>query len=170
MDRSDQALARPNKTIQGDFMSVKPIPEGASRLVPHLVCDGAAEAIEFYKKAFDAVEVMRMPSPDGKIMHAQLKIHGETLYLCDPMQGKDPKALGGSPVTMSLWSEDADASFNKAVEAGATVTMPLDDMFWGDRYGRLVDPFGHHWAIMMQKENLTPEQIGERAQAAFAQA
>lgn len=150
-------------------MSVKPIPDGVSIMVPHLVCEGASEAIEYYKKAFKAEEVMRMPSPDGKVMHAHLKISGQDLYLCDPfMQSQGPKALGGSPVTVSLWTEDVDALFAQAIEAGGTVTMPVADMFWGDRYGKLVDPFGHNWALMTHKEDLTPEQIGQRAQAAFA--
>jgi len=143
-------------------MSVKPIPEGMHSITPHLVCEGAAEAIEFYKKAFDAVENGRMPTPDGKIMHAQIRIGDSPLMLVDAfpdMGAFGPKALKGSPVTIHLYVEDADKTFDQAVAAGATVRMPLADMFWGDRYGQLIDPFGHIWSIATHKHDYTPEQM-----------
>jgi uncharacterized glyoxalase superfamily protein PhnB len=143
-------------------MSVKPIPEGMHSITPHLVCEGAADAIEFYKKAFDAVENGRMPTPDGKIMHAQIRIGDSAVMLVDafPEMGAcGPKALKGSPVTIHLYVEDADKTFNQAVAAGATVRMPLADMFWGDRYGQVTDPFGHNWSIATHKHDFTPEQM-----------
>lgn len=145
--------------------AVKPIPEGMHTITPHLVCEGAAEAIEFYKKAFGAVERGRMPGPDGKIMHAMLSIGDSPLMLNDDFPemagGRGPKALQGSPVTLHLYVEDVDAAFAKAVAAGATVRMPVADMFWGDRYGQVTDPFGHHWSLATHKQDLTSEQITE---------
>ncbi len=150
-----------------------PIPAGYHALTAHLVVDGAAEAIEFYKKAFGAEEHCRMPMPsaDGtiKLGHAELQIGDSKLFLADefPDYGSVGPA-GGSPVTIHLYVTDADAAFARAVEAGATVSMPLADMFWGDRYGKLVDPYGHHWSIAEHLEDLTPEQTQERMAAAFA--
>jgi PhnB protein len=141
---------------------VKPIPEGSHSLTPHLVCDDASAAIEFYKKAFNAVELSRMPGPGGKLMHALLRIGDSNLMLVDEMPqwgALGPKALKGSPVTIHLYVEDADATVAQAVAAGATVTMPLAQMFWGDRYGQLRDPSGHHWSVATHTQDLTPEQI-----------
>ena len=141
---------------------VKPIPEGMHSLTPHLVCDGAAKAIEFYKAAFGAREEMRMPMPDGRLMHAMLRIGGSALMLVDemPQMGAlGPKALKGSPVTIHLMVEDVDATMAQAQRAGATVTMPPQDMFWGDRYGQLTDPFGHRWSVATHLQDLTPDQI-----------
>lgn len=141
---------------------VKPIPEGMSTVTPHLVCAGAAEAIEFYKRAFQAEEVLRLPDPGGKLMHAQIRIGNSALMLVDeyPDCGcLGPGALKGSAVTLHLYVEDADSFFARAVAAGATVTMPLEDMFWGDRYGKLVDPFGHHWSVATHIRDMTPEEI-----------
>jgi uncharacterized glyoxalase superfamily protein PhnB len=149
---------------------IKPIPSGFHTLTPHLVVKGASQAIEFYKKAFGAEELFRMPGPDGKsIMHADLKIGDSHVFLVDefPEMGcRGPASIGGTPVTIHMYVEDVDAAFGKAVAAGAQVRMPLADMFWGDRYGVLADPFGHAWSIATHKEDLTPEQIGKRAQAA----
>jgi uncharacterized glyoxalase superfamily protein PhnB len=131
-------------------------------LTPHLVCDDAAAAIEFYKTAFGAVEAMRLPGPGGKLMHAMVRIGDSALMLVDafPQMGAlSPKALNGSPVTIHLFVPDTDATMAKAVAAGASVKMPAQDMFWGDRYGQLVDPFGHHWSIATHLQDLTPEQI-----------
>ncbi len=142
--------------------TVKPIPEGMHSLTPHLVCANAADAIEFYKKAFSAVETMRLPGPDGKLMHAALRIGDSALMLVDeyPQMGAlGPKSLKGSPVTIHLFVENADAAFEQAVAAGATVTMPLADMFWGDRYGMLQDPFGHNWSVATHVRDLTPQEI-----------
>ena len=144
--------------------AVKPIPEGMHSLTPHLVCNGAAQAIEFYKKAFNAVELTRLPGPQGRVMHSMLRIGNSALMLNDEfpeMGGFGPKSLKGSPVTIHLYVEDADAAVAQAVAAGAKLTMPLADMFWGDRYAQLEDPFGHHWSVATHQRDLTPEQIQE---------
>jgi uncharacterized glyoxalase superfamily protein PhnB len=141
---------------------VKPIPDGMHSLTPHLVCDGAAAAIDFYKKAFGAVEEARLPGPGGKIMHAMLSIGDSKLMLVDEwpdMGAVGPKKLNGSPVTIHLYVTDVDATMKQAEAAGATVAGPATDMFWGDRYGRLIDPFGHHWSVATHKQDLTPEEI-----------
>ncbi|MBB3121305.1 VOC family protein [Pseudoduganella violacea] len=145
---------------------VKAIPEDMHSLTPHLVCAGAAQAIDFYKKAFGAVEGARMPGPDGKIMHALLRIGNSALMLMDeaPAWGSvGPNTLKGSPVTIHLYVEDADATFARALEAGATTKMPVTEMFWGDRYGVLTDPFGHSWSIATHVRDLTPEEIAAAA-------
>jgi PhnB protein len=131
-------------------------------LTPHLVCAGAADAIEFYKEAFGAVEQRRLATPDGKLMHAAVRIGDSTLMLVDefPEWGSlGPKSLKGSPVTIHLSSDDVDAAVAKAVAAGATVTMPVADMFWGDRYGVVQDPFGHNWSIATHLKDMSPEEI-----------
>ncbi len=152
---------------------VKPIPEGFHTLTPYLVVRDAARGIEFYKRAFGAVELGRLLTPDGKsIMHAALKIGDSVLMLNDEfpdMKALSPQALGGTGVTLHLYVENVDAAFNKAVSAGATVSMPLMDAFWGDRYGQLLDPFGHKWSLATHKQDLTPEQIRKGGEAAFAQ-
>jgi PhnB protein len=149
----------------------KPIPEGFNTLTPHLVVKGASKAIDFYEKAFSAEEIRRMPGPDGKsIMHAELKIGNSRLMLVDEfpeMNARGPESIGGTPVTIHMFVEDADTVFNRAVNAGAQVRMPLADMFWGDRYGVLADPFGHLWSIATHKEDLTPEEIRKRMQSSF---
>jgi len=142
--------------------SANPIPQGMHSLTPHLVCAGAASAIDFYKAAFGAEESARLPGPNGKLMHAAVRIGDSTLMLVDEMPeygALGPKALKGSPVTIHLYVEDADATFARAVAAGAKVTMPLSDMFWGDRYGQLEDPFGHRWSIATHQRDLTPQEI-----------
>ncbi|MGF6598751.1 PhnB protein [Paraburkholderia sp. GAS448] len=144
--------------------AVKAIPEGMHALTPHLVCAGAADAIEFYKKAFNAVELVRLPGPQGRLMHASLRIGDSTLMLVDEMPehgALGPKALKGSPVTIHLYVENADATVEQAVAAGAKVTMPVADMFWGDRYGQLEDPFGHRWSVATHKRDVTPEEMQE---------
>ena len=143
-------------------MKVKPIPEGMHSVPPHLVCAGAAEAIEFCKKAFGAVEGARLPGPDGKLMHAMIRIGDSAVMLVDEMPqwgALGPKSLEGSPVTIHLYVEDVDAVVKRAVSLGAKVTMPVDDMFWGDRYGKLEDPFGHHWSIGTHKRDVTAEEM-----------
>jgi PhnB protein len=147
-----------------------PIPEGFHTVTPHMICKDAAGAIEFYKKAFGAEEVFRMPGPGGVIMHAEIQIGNSRIMLADEfpdMNCKGPKSIGGSPVTIHLYVNDADAAFEKATKAGATVTMPVTDMFWGDRYGKVEDPYGHHWSIATHKTEFTPEEIMEGAQKAF---
>jgi len=151
-----------------------PIPTGFHAITPHLVLKGASEAIDFYKRAFGAKEVSRLPfpGPDGtmKVGHAELQIGDSRLFLADefPDYGSLGPAGGRSPVTIHVYVTDADAAFAQAVEAGATVAMPLADMFWGDRYGKLVDPFGHHWSVAEHLEDLTPDQVQQRMAAAFA--
>ena len=144
--------------------AVKPIPDGMHSLTPHLVCAGAADAIEFYKKAFNAVELSRLPGPQGKVMHSMLRIGNSALMLNDefPEFGAfGPKSINGSPVTIHLYVEDADAAVAQAVAAGAKVTVALADMFWGDRYAKLEDPFGHHWSVATHTHDLSPQQIQE---------
>ena len=151
---------------------INPIPSGFHTLTPHLVVKGASKAIEFYKKAFGAEEIRRVPGPDGKsVLHADLKIGDSHVFLVDEfpeMDCRGPQSIGGTPVTIHMFVEDVDAAFSKAVAAGAQVKMPLSDMFWGDRYGLLTDPFGHAWSMASHKEDLTPEEIGKRAQGACA--
>lgn len=148
-------------------------PAGQRTITPHLTVRGAAMAIDFYKHAFAAVEVMRMPGPDGfSIGHAHIMIGDSHLFLADesPMGGdKAPPSLGGTPVSVHLYVQDVDAVMKKAEEQGAKVLMPAADMFWGDRFGKIADPFGHHWSIATHKEDLTPQQMGKRAEAFFAQ-
>ena len=144
------------------------LPEGMHRLSPHLVCAGAADAIEFYVKAFGATEMIRLPGPDGKLMHASVSINGSSVLLVDEMLDhgiKSPKTLGGTPVTIHLVVPDVDAFVDRAVAAGATVTMPVEDAFWGDRYGVLEDPFGHSWSVATPIREMTPEQIRAAAEA-----
>ena len=146
--------------------AVKPIPDGMHSLTPHLICAGAADAIEFYKKAFNAVDLARLPGPDGKLMHAAVRIGDSTLMLVDenPQWGAlGPKALKGSPVTIHLYVGDVDATVAQAVAAGAKITMPVADMFWGDRYGVIEDPFGHHWSIATPKREVTKAELREAA-------
>ncbi|MEQ1576374.1 MAG: VOC family protein [Hyphomicrobium sp.] len=141
---------------------VKPVPDGTRTVTPHLVCAGAADAIEFYKTAFGAVEMMRLPGPGGKLMHACIRIGDSPVFLVDeyPAHGSaGPLVLKGSPVTLHLSVEDADAFVARAVAAGAKVTMPLADMFWGDRYGQIVDPFGHCWSVATHLRDMTVEEI-----------
>ena len=143
---------------------VRPIPEGFRSVTPHLVCEGAAEALTFYQQAFGATELIRMPGPNGKLMHAEIRIGDSVMMLADdfPEYGsRGPRALQGSAVTIHLYVEDADALWNRALAAGATALMPLGDMVWGDRYGMLVDPFGHQWSIATHQRDVTPEQMQE---------
>ena len=147
--------------------TVKAIPDGMHTITPHLVCDGAADAIEFYKKAFNAIELARLPDPGGKLMHAMLQIGDSVIMLNDEYTDwgvLGPKTIGGSPITIHLYVNDVDSAFAQAVDAGATVKMPVADMFWGDRYGVVVDPFGHNWSLATHKQDLSPEQIAEAMQ------
>jgi uncharacterized glyoxalase superfamily protein PhnB len=159
---------------EGDVTKrVKAIPEGYHTVTPHLTVRGAAQAIEFYKRAFGAEEQMRMPGPDGKsVMHAELKIGNSIIFLNDEYPDtrcRSPLSLGGIAGSLHLYVEDVDAAFKRAVAAGAQVRMPVADMFWGDRYGKVVDPFGHEWGIGTHKEDLTPDEILKRRDAFFAQ-
>ena len=143
-------------------MKSKPIPQGMHSVTPHLVCAGAANAIEFYKKAFGAVEAGRLPGPDGRLVHAAIRIGDSTVMLVDEMPewgALGPKALKGSPVTIHLYVDDVDACVARAVKAGAKVTMPVEDQFWGDRYGKLEDPFGHHWSVATHLRDVSPDEM-----------
>jgi PhnB protein len=152
---------------------VKPIPEGYHTLTPSLIVDGADKAIAFYKKALGAEEIFRMNGADGKtVMHSELKIGDSRFFVSDEMRDmgcQSPKTLGGSPVALFLYVEDVDASFKRALDAGATVRMPVQDMFWGDRYGKLADPFGHEWGMATHKEDVSPEEMRKRGEAAMAE-
>jgi uncharacterized glyoxalase superfamily protein PhnB len=133
-------------------------------VTPHLVCAGAAKAIDFYKKAFGATEEARLPGPDGKLMHAAIRIGDSTVMLADEMPewgSLGPKALKGSPVTIHLYVEDADKFVERAVKAGANVMMPVSEQFWGDRYGKIEDPFGHHWSVATHVRDVSREEMGE---------
>ena len=152
-------------------MSTKPIPEGYHTLTPYLAVNDAAQAIDFYKKAFGAKERMRMEAPGGKIGHAELEIGDSLVMLSDPFPQstvKPPTEIGGTSASIFMYVEDVDAVVQQAVDAGATVTMEVADQFWGDRFGSVSDPFGHTWSIASHVEDLTPEEIGERGKAAMA--
>jgi PhnB protein len=150
---------------------VAAIPKGFHSVTPHLTVRGAADAIEFYKRAFRARERGRMPGPDGKaIMHAELQIGDSIVFLADefPDMGcRAPQTLGGTTGTLHIYVEDVDKAFQRAVAAGGEVRMPVTDMFWGDRYAKLADPFGHEWGLATHKENLSAREIGRRAQEFF---
>lgn len=151
-------------------MPVKPVPEGYHTVTPYLVVDGAAAAIDFYERAFGAREIMRLPGPPGKIAHAELRIGDSTIMLGDEMPGNlsSPGTLGGSPMGLFLYVEDVDALYQQAVAAGAKIGMEPADMFWGDRYGKLTDPFGHNWSIGTHKEDVAPEEMERRMREATA--
>ena len=147
----------------------KPIPEGYHTATPYLIIKGAASAIEFYKKAFGATELMRMADPSGRIGHAEIRIGNSPIMLSDeaPEMGyRSPQSLGGSPVGILLYVEDVDAVFSQAVAAGAKVERPVADQFYGDRSGGVTDPFGHVWYIATHKEDVSPEEMHKRAAAA----
>jgi PhnB protein len=151
---------------------VRPIPEGFRTVTPHLVCDGAAAAIDFYKQAFGAVEIGRLDMPDGKIGHAEIRIGDSRLMLADafPDYGsRGPLALNGTPVFIHLYVDDADAVWNQAVAAGAKPTMPLGDAFWGDRYGQVEDPFGHRWSIATHRRAVSLEEMQDALKQMAAQ-
>lgn len=148
---------------------VKPIPEGYHTVTPYLIVKDGARAIEFYKKAFGAKELMRMAGPDGKIGHAEIKIGDSPIMLADEnpkMGARSPQSLGGSPVSILLYVEDVDTVFNQAVAAGGKVERPIADQFYGDRTGGLTDPFGHIWYISTHKEDVSPDEMKKRAAAA----
>lgn len=149
-----------------------PIPPGFHSLTVHLAVKGAADYIDFLKHAFSAVELARSPGPGGKLMHALMRIGDSVIMFADdfgPEFGMPPLAQGRLPFHLNLYVPDADAAFHQAVAAGCEVTMPLADQFWGDRYGHVRDPFGFQWAIATRKEELTPEEMQERAAKAFGQ-
>lgn len=154
-------------------MSVKPIPDGCERIIPHITVKGASKAIEFYKKAFGATVRHEMKHPDGRIMHADLRVGDSVIYLNDDFpemcggKERNPQALGGTPCTLHFYVKDTDAAVKKAKDAGATVTMEPEDMFWGDRYGTVQDPFGHTWSFATRVKDMSPEEMAEASKAAF---
>ena len=151
-------------------MPTNPIPEGY-HITPYLAVDDAAQAIEYYKKAFGAVEQVRMDAPGGKIGHAELKIGDSRVMLSDSFpqaSTKTPKELGGTSAGVFMYVHDVDAVVQQAVDAGATVTMEVADQFWGDRFGSITDPFGHSWSIATHVEDVPPEEMAERAKQAMS--
>jgi PhnB protein len=152
-------------------MATQPIPEGYHTVTPYLAVEDATEAIEYYTKAFDAKERVRMETPDGKVGHAELEIGDSIVMLSDPFpqaSTKPPNELGGTSVSVFMYVEDVDAVVKRAVDAGAMVTMEVADQFWGDRFGSVKDPFGHLWSIATHVEDVPPEEMAERAKAAMA--
>jgi PhnB protein len=144
--------------------AVKSIPEGMHSLTPHLICADAMKAMEFYKTAFGAVELARLPGPNGKLMHGAMRIGDSVMMLVEeaPDHGMvGPLALKGSPVTIHMYVDDVDAGVAKAVAAGCTLKMPPTDMFWGDRYATLADPFGHQWSMATHTRDVTPDEMRE---------
>jgi uncharacterized glyoxalase superfamily protein PhnB len=147
--------------------------EHENTLIPHLVVHNAADAIEFYKKALDFVQEIRIPTPDGRILHCKLTRGPAVIMLCDEFSDMDassrsPQSLHGSAVTLHLAVPDIDAAFAKAITAGAKAKMPPMDMFWGDRYGKFIDPFGHVWSMSTHKQDVSPQQMQQRATARFS--
>ncbi|HEX3742833.1 MAG TPA: VOC family protein [Bryobacteraceae bacterium] len=151
---------------------VQPIPKGFHAVTPYMVVNDAAKAIDFYKRAFDATEITRMEAPGGKIGHAEIQIGDSIVMLAEEMpqmDTKSPQTLGGTTCGIFLYVGDVDAVFQKAVSAGAKSTMPVADMFWGDRYGKVTDPFGHSWSLATRKEEVSPAELHKRIQAGMAQ-
>ncbi len=149
-------------------MPVKPIPDGYHTATPYLIVKGAAEALEFYKRAFGAEEVMRCPMPDGRLGHAEIQIGNSRIMLADEfpeMGAKGPASLGGTPVGICLYVLDSDAAFQRALAAGARTLRPLQDQFYGDRSGTLTDPFGHQWTVATHREDVPLEEIERRMKA-----
>ena len=148
-------------------MAVQRIPAGYHTVTPYLIIQGVARAIEFYKQAFEAVEVMRIPGPEGRVMHAEIQIGDSSLMMsdeCPDPKFRGPQSLGGTPVTMMMYVEDVDAQFARAVAAGAITVQPVANTFYGDRAGTLIDPFGHSWCMASRIENVSAEVINRRMQ------
>ena len=144
----------------------KPIPDGYPRVTPYLCVAGANAAIDFYRTVFGAVERMRIPAPGGKIGHAELRLGDSVIMLSDEypeMNVRGPKSIGGTPVTVSVYVEDVDDAFARAVQAGAKTIRPVENQFYGDRSGQFEDPFGHHWSVATHVEDVPPDEIGRRA-------
>lgn len=151
--------------------NVQPIPKGFHSVTPYLVVDDANRAIEFYKRAFGAKEIMKMEAPGGKIGHAEIQIGDSMIMLADAMPGsgnKSPRMLGGTAAGLMLYVQNVDSVFNQAVSAGAKVDQPLANQFWGDRYGKITDPFGHSWSLATHVEDVAPQEMAKRAKEAMA--
>jgi PhnB protein len=151
---------------------VLPVPRGYHTVTPYLTVQGAAEAIDFYQRAFGAVEMVRMPGPGGRLMHAEVKIGDSVVMVSDEFPGmsgsRSPQSLGGTSGYVFLYVPDVDQTFRRAVDAGARVAMPLMDMFWGDRFGKVIDPFGHTWGMATHKEDVPPDEMAKRQREALA--
>jgi len=148
-----------------------PIPDGYPRVMPYLIVDGAAGAIDFYTSVLGATERMRMPAPDGKIGHAELELGDSLIMLADEfpdMDARGPRTVGGTPVSLMVYVEDADAAFDRAIQAGAKSLQPVEDKFYGDRSGRFEDPFGHRWDVATHVEDVPPDEMAKRAAEAMA--
>ena len=148
-----------------------PIPDGYPRVIPYLIVDGGTAAIDFYSSVLGATERMRMPAPDGKIGHAELELGDSLIMLADEfpdMDARGPKAMGGTPVSLLVYVEDADAAFDRAIQAGAKSLQPVEDKFYGDRSGRFEDPFGHRWDVATHVEDIPPDEMAKRAAEAMA--
>jgi PhnB protein len=160
-------LPRERPNLQGAFMpdNVRPIPEGYHSLTPAITCKNAANAIDFYKEAFGATEINRMPGPGGMIMHAELRIGDSVIFVSDEFPGMSVAPTPGATPSsyLFLYAPDVDTIFNRAVAAGAQVSMPVVDMFWGDRYGKLTDPFGHSWGVATHVEDVAPDEMARRS-------
>jgi PhnB protein len=153
-------------------MAVRPIPDGYHTATAYLIVNDAARALEFYKRAFNAKEVMRLAGPDGKVMHAEMKVGDSPIMLADEfpeMGARSPQSFGGSPVSILLYVDDVDARFSQAIAAGATVQRAVTDQFYGDRSGTLIDPFGHVWSIATHKEDVSAEEMHRRFEASMKQ-
>jgi uncharacterized glyoxalase superfamily protein PhnB len=169
--RKKASKKKSNRASRPAKKKVQAIPAGYHTVTPYIVCRDASNAIEFYKRAFGAKEKIRMPGPGGKLMHAEIKVGDSVVMLCDEMPemgAVSPASLGGSPASILMYVKNVDAAVEKAATAGATVVMPVQDMFWGDRYGRVKDPFGHEWQIATHKEDLTAKQMAQRQKAAMS--
>ena len=148
-----------------------PIPDGYPRVIPYLIVDGGTAAIDFYSSVLGATERMRMPAPDGKVGHAELELGDSLIMLADEfpdMDARGPKAVGGTPVSLLVYVEDADAAFDRAIQAGAKSLQPVEDKFYGDRSGRFEDPFGHRWDVATHVEDIPPDEMAKRAAEAMA--
>jgi len=149
----------------------KPIPDGYPRVTPYLIIDGASAAIDFYRSVLGATERMRMPAPDGRVGHAELEIGDSLIMLADEfpeMEARSPKTVGGTPVSLHVYVEDADSVFDRAIQAGARALRPIEDQFYGDRSGQFEDPFGHQWNVATHVEDVPPDEMAARAAAAMA--
>jgi PhnB protein len=145
--------------------SVHPVPAGYHSLTPYITCKNATSAIDFYKKVFGATEINRMPGPGGVIMHAELRIGDSVIFISDEFPGMSvaPSGDGPAPYSLFLYTDNVDDVFNRAVSQGCHADMPLSDMFWGDRYGKVTDPFGHHWGLAQHIEDVVPEEMQRRS-------
>lgn len=171
------SLHRPKALPENEFLlevmmaeAASAVPKGLHTMTPQLTLDNAAATMDWYKKALGASEVSRSLGPDGKVMHAELRIGDSSFYCNDVMMGHGPKGYGGSPASFWIFVDNSDALFKRAVDAGAKVMMPIDDQFWGDRAGAITDPAGYNWWIATRKEDFTQEELKQRAEAAFAKA